>query len=57
MRGERNRDAGVRCEWLSGGKVWEKGGDKHERVSLTWALFVDDTMIVGMSGEIKERDK
>ena len=58
-RGERSEGVGVGWKWLpggsfAGGKVWERGGKECKRVSLTCALFADDTTIVGMSGEIDE---
>jgi len=42
-------------KWLSGGsfeggKIWEKGGKECKRVRLACALFVDDTVIVRISG-------
>ena len=59
VRGEGSDEVGVRWRWLpggsfAGGKVWEKGGKECKSVSLTCALFADDTTIVGMSGEIDD---
>ena len=58
-RMEENANAGVKWKWIPGGSFsgnasWEKGCSEAKGVRLTSALFVDDTTIVGMKGELNE---
>ena len=50
---------GVVWKWVPGGsfageRVWEKGGAEAVSVSLTTALFADDTTLLGKKGDMDE---
>ena len=50
---------GIVWKWVPGGtfagvKTWEQGGTEAVRVSLSSALFADDTSLIGMKGEMDE---
>ena len=39
------------------GRVWEQGGAEAVRVSLTSALFADDTTLLGKKGDMDENER
>ena len=50
---------GIGWKWMpggsfAGGKTWERGGTETVRVTLSSALFADDTSLIGMKGEMDE---
>ena len=52
-------DVGIRWRWMPGSsfagtRVWERGSSEAKGVTITSALFADDTTIIGKRRELEE---